>query len=1101
MKLILDENQVKLLIREMLSSDNGVVNEIGAEDAYKQFYLNKVKPEQYERLMAGAPTMTPLHKLALDLMLKDGKWDEFLVEQIVKIWTSGNEEAKQHVLDLLPKTPQEKNGFSSWELKRILDNTIAAKKHTENGYAEYGFVKLAETQNFIVTCTMTYSASKKHFGDSHWCTASGIDGSLDGFKMFGEYTGTDENSMSDPAILLQFVDKRNRLDSYQVQMYYDGELGDVCLFNGGGDMNGFLKKMKEEGVGDASTMNGLSVDGNILVNLIGGKEVLDKCIEGTEEGYFMELDYWAKRSREANEKRKLSIMKNAKSYEQPILNLIHKNKQVIRQDSIIVQQFVFGIIELFGDGTGENGKREDGIRIFNVILKGSSEEERDWIGYQYANENPSTMDGFNCQVWIVDDNGEYPTIIKKIERGFSERVVSNVMEVHHGDYYVEDYGYDRDSLYSVKDGALLVKSFDEVRNINNGRPITTSDDNGHRLLLFYEPVSRGVRDKFYVSAIDSVEAKYVGHYDITQIVPKNEVYGNAAIVDLNEIKKHNPPKTVEKAILKANRDMDIEDHGKPTAFRKTMTKNPKAYSRKEKHKEPLNESLSTNLYHFCSLTSALNIIKDGHFHLSHVDRHNTEAGLAKSVSNRRKAIFPYKAVVNTFDELPKHEAEEAIYKVKAPENAPKNACFIFKNGEWSYLPNSENASKLEVSAKRGTAFGTKMGDGRVSYVSADEKLKGEYYMCFSRVPGAFDGYSARMAADKWRGVYVRFSINGDVLNSRYKGGPVNYYTDNEKVNDNQSLVDTPLNVAKNDGKSAFARVKMPTTQDMGPEWAGQINRIKAYEHEDRLFSNEQDIPSRKRKNENIFNTGIVERIDIFIDKRLLKNRKIGINLTLARIGKLLKMCKTYGILKKVHAYDTEKGLSLIPIQNLISNAPTQYAKKKLADKFSGYAELDRADLEKDLKAQQDRVNSLKDVLTNAEAAAIAMLLAILYYGEATDEQSYLESIKRAISSYKLNKFAKEVIDKIPPMSYFDTEIQKPDFFRLSLKYIIHTINGLQGWKITRIGDTLRNIIRDYGKKHGINKLGSIATRKMKIWNKRHGIEFSERRGRPKKNAS
>lgn len=35
------------------------------------------------------------------------------------------------------------------------------------------------------------------------------------------------------------------------------------------------------------------------------------------------------------------------------------------------------------------------------------------------------------------------------------------------------------------------------------------------------------------------------------------------------------------------REEDIAAHGKPTAFRKTMTKNPKAYSRKEKHKVQL----------------------------------------------------------------------------------------------------------------------------------------------------------------------------------------------------------------------------------------------------------------------------------------------------------------------------------------------------------------------------------------------------------------------------------------------------------------------------------------------------------------------------------
>lgn len=50
-------------------------------------------------------------------------------------------------------------------------------------------------------------------------------------------------------------------------------------------------------------------------------------------------------------------------------------------------------------------------------------------------------------------------------------------------------------------------------------------------------------------------------------------------------KKHNSPKDVVKAVSKANRDMDIEDHGKPTVFRPTITKNPKAYTRKVKHKE------------------------------------------------------------------------------------------------------------------------------------------------------------------------------------------------------------------------------------------------------------------------------------------------------------------------------------------------------------------------------------------------------------------------------------------------------------------------------------------------------------------------------------
>ena len=53
-------------------------------------------------------------------------------------------------------------------------------------------------------------------------------------------------------------------------------------------------------------------------------------------------------------------------------------------------------------------------------------------------------------------------------------------------------------------------------------------------------------------------------------------------------------KDINKDIIKRDgaegRKQDIEAHGKPTAFRKTMTKNPKAYTRKEKHKTRLTEN-------------------------------------------------------------------------------------------------------------------------------------------------------------------------------------------------------------------------------------------------------------------------------------------------------------------------------------------------------------------------------------------------------------------------------------------------------------------------------------------------------------------------------
>lgn len=51
---------------------------------------------------------------------------------------------------------------------------------------------------------------------------------------------------------------------------------------------------------------------------------------------------------------------------------------------------------------------------------------------------------------------------------------------------------------------------------------------------------------------------------------------------------------INKDIIKRDgaerRKEDIAAHGKPTAFRKTMTKNKKAYTRKEKHKVSITES-------------------------------------------------------------------------------------------------------------------------------------------------------------------------------------------------------------------------------------------------------------------------------------------------------------------------------------------------------------------------------------------------------------------------------------------------------------------------------------------------------------------------------
>lgn len=56
------------------------------------------------------------------------------------------------------------------------------------------------------------------------------------------------------------------------------------------------------------------------------------------------------------------------------------------------------------------------------------------------------------------------------------------------------------------------------------------------------------------------------------------------------MKKANINRDIIKRDAAERRREDIEKHGKPTAFRTNMTRNKKAYSRKEKHKVNLTET-------------------------------------------------------------------------------------------------------------------------------------------------------------------------------------------------------------------------------------------------------------------------------------------------------------------------------------------------------------------------------------------------------------------------------------------------------------------------------------------------------------------------------
>ena len=246
-KIIVNESILRQIIAEM-AKERKLVTEIKVTDAYARFYDGKIPQDIYVALMKGTDKMTPFHKLCLDSLLlyfNDENKDKFesfhdellpWAKNIGHKWNAANNDARQFLLRYI----ESRSFIDSTPLyfPRLVDitNKILSKQgHTEGSYCDRGLVKLYENDKVLVTCTTSYSASKKYYGDTHWCTASDIGGNYNGFKMFGDYTCN--NEYEDNMILVQFVDKENRektiqvafeegLCIYQACDFFDHELDD-----------------------------------------------------------------------------------------------------------------------------------------------------------------------------------------------------------------------------------------------------------------------------------------------------------------------------------------------------------------------------------------------------------------------------------------------------------------------------------------------------------------------------------------------------------------------------------------------------------------------------------------------------------------------------------------------------------------------------------------------------------------------------------------------------------------------------------------------------------------------------------------------------------
>ena len=113
---------------------------------------------------------------------------------------------------------------------------------------------------------------------------------------------------------------------------------------------------------------------------------------------------------------------------------------------------------------------------------------------------------------------------------------------------------------------------------------------------------------------------------------------------------------INKDIIKRDgaerRKEDIEKHGKPTAFRPTMTRNKKAYSRKEKHKVSLTEAELNLIVTEC------------------VRKVLTELKTSKQLNDAVNESYNYNKLI------PTNKASNVYYHVSNPKNRES----IFKNG-------------------------------------------------------------------------------------------------------------------------------------------------------------------------------------------------------------------------------------------------------------------------------------------------------------------------------------------------------------------------------------------------------------------------------------
>ena len=475
------ESDIKKMVRECLGvlKKKRMLNEISMQAAYDKFYSGKLTPDEWNSFSSGAENMTPFHKAALDVITNCKNESERFkaVVNVGQVWAQRKDIRKALVDGAKNATFKDVKS-----LLNFIDNlVIHGTPQTKNMRAEKGLVVLLENDKILVTCTTSYSASRKYYGDSHWCTASGIDGEMDGYKAFLDYV------QCDGGLLIQFVPKLDRSKSYQIHYscgniecvfdYYDEEV-DEC---------DFCDEMLEK--------YGLDVE-EFLDNIDNNTLMTETCNNVTQED-----DYWTNLSQ----------------------NYINKARNELAQ-CIASQNF----LELVSAVAASNGERPDLVSIANhffmhrrtfarcgnlvtkvMLTSRLSQEEAVRYGiltknaYNYISRAESDDDVNGDLLYLYFITTKDGKIIKYYF-GHDDEIVDNVLYFHKGNPYWDEDGpgvfvsiYDGKKLaegrpkYYGRSHKIMVYEDIDMNNQGVGQVIACIDTISAELADTSQPISLG----------------------------------------------------------------------------------------------------------------------------------------------------------------------------------------------------------------------------------------------------------------------------------------------------------------------------------------------------------------------------------------------------------------------------------------------------------------------------------------------------------------------------------------------------------------------------------------------------------------------------------